>query len=169
MKIVIADIPDEGLHLDIKERIDLEGVSLKSPVAAGLEVRKTGKEVVVSGRVTAEVELECGRCLKRFRRDLALPLEVVYHPLEEIGSEGHELKDDEMDLSFYRGEELDLLDLIKEQLLLGMQMKPLCSEEYKGLCPKCGTDLNTGTCTCEKKEIDPRLEVLRNYFEKRKE
>lgn len=169
MKIVIADIPDEGLHIDIEEKVDLEGVSLMSPVTADLELNKTGKEIVVSGEVTTEVELQCSRCLKIFKRDLKLPVEVVYHPLEEIGVERHGLRDDELDMGFYKGEELDLKDLLREQLLLNIQMKPLCSEECKGLCPRCGTDLNMGQCDCEEEEVDPRLEVLRNFFEKRKE
>lgn len=169
MKIVIADIPDEGLHIDIEEKVDLEGISLMSPVTADLELNKTGKEIVVSGEVTTEVELQCSRCLKIFKRDLELPVEVVYHPLEEIGVEGHGLRDDELDMGFYKGEELDLKELLREQLLLNIQMKPLCSEECKGLCPRCGTDLNMGQCDCEEEEVDPRLEVLRNFFEKRKE
>ena len=129
MKIVIADIPDEGLHLDIEETFDLEGIALMSPVTADLELHKTGKEIIVSGEVTAAVELQCSRCLKIFRRDLLLPVEVVYHPLEEIGAERHELRDEELDMGFYRGEEFDLQELLKEQLLLNVQMKPLCSEE----------------------------------------
>ena len=169
MKIVIADIPEEGLHLDIGEKFDLEGISLMSPVTADLELHKTGKEIIVSGEVTAEVELQCSRCLKVFSRDLSLPVEVVYHPLEEIGVERHELRDDELDMGFYRGEELDLQELLKEQLLLNIQMKPLCREVCKGLCPRCGTDLNMGQCECEEKEVDPRLEVLRNFLKKGKE
>jgi uncharacterized protein len=169
MKIVIADIPDEGLQIDIEEKVDLEGISLISPVTAYLELNKTGKEIIVSGEVTTEVELQCSRCLKIFKRDLELPVEVVYHPLEEIGVERHELKDDELDMGFYKGEELDLKELLMEQLLLNIQMKPLCSEECEGLCPRCGTDLNMGKCGCEQKEVDPRLEVLRNFLKKRKE
>jgi len=169
MKIVIADIPDEGIHIDIEEKVDLEGISLMSPVTADLELNKTGEELIVSGEVTTEVELQCGRCLKIFKRELALPVEVVYHPLEEIGVERHELRDDELDMGFYKGEELDLQELVKEQLLLNIQMKPLCNEECKGLCPRCGTDLNMGQCDCEEKEVDPRLEVLRNFLKKRKE
>lgn len=169
MKIVIADIPDEGLHVNVEEDVDLEGISLLAPVTAGLALNKSGKEIIVSGELKSEMELQCSRCLKAFRRELKLPVEVVYHPLEEIVAERHELKDDEMDMGFYRGEELDLRELLNEQLLLNIQMKPLCREGCRGLCPRCGTDLNTGTCECRKKEADPRLEVLRNYFEKGKE
>jgi DUF177 domain-containing protein len=169
MKITIPDIPDEGLHIDLEETPTLDGVSLLSPVRAGLEVNKTGSEIVVTGMVAAEIELQCSRCLKVFRRKLEFPVEVVYHPLEELGDERHELRDDELDMGFYKGEELDLDEFLKEQLLLNIQMKPLCSEDCKGLCPVCGTDLNVAKCACDRRKTDPRLEVLKNFLEKRKE
>ncbi len=50
-----------------------------------------------------------------------------------------------------------------------MQMKPLCDENCKGICPNCGADLNAGTCRCDKQEIDPRLEVLKKLLNKGKE
>ena len=169
MKIVIADIPEEGLQVEVEEKIDLEGISFLSPVTGGLALHRTGKEIIVSGALKAKADLQCSRCLKIFRRDLEVPVEVVYHPLEEIVAERHELQNDELDMGFYRGEELDLQELLSEQLLLNVQMKPLCQEECRGLCPRCGTDLNMGACECRKKEADPRLEVLRSYFEKGKE
>jgi uncharacterized protein len=96
-------------------------------------------------------------------------MNVVYHPAEEIGSEKHELHGDEMDMGFYQGEDLDLEELLREQVMLNAQMKPLCSETCKGLCPKCGRDLNTGSCSCVQKETDPRLEVLKKLLDKGKE
>ena len=169
MKIVIEDIPDEGLVVDIEEKLGLEEVSVVSPVTAQLGLNRTGKEIIVTGSLRAGLGLQCSRCLKDFRRTLDLPVNVVYHPIDEMGIERHELKDDEMDMGFYSGEELDLRELLKEQLLLNIQMKPLCDENCKGLCPHCGVDLNSETCGCEKKGSDPRLEVLKNFLEKRKE
>ncbi|MDH4233422.1 MAG: DUF177 domain-containing protein [Nitrospirota bacterium] len=166
MKILIADITDEGLEVDIEESYRFEEVPLVSPVKAHLGLTKAHAEIIVSGNVTAELELECSRCLKRFRRVMDEPVNVVYHPIEEIGTDRHELKDDEMDMGFYKGEELDLQELLKEQLILNIQMKPLCDEKCKGICSHCGTDLNTETCGCETGKIDSRLEVLKKLFEK---
>ena len=166
MKIGIADIPDEGLIIDIEETLAADDVKLSSPVVSQLSVNKVGKEIIVGGRLKAGMALECSRCLKDFRRDLDIPVNVVYHPIEEVDGERHALKDDEMDMGFYQGEELDLQELLKEQILLNREMKPLCNEQCRGICPKCGTDLNTEQCNCIGKEIDPRLEVLKNFFEK---
>lgn len=166
MKIVIADIPDEGLIVDIEEPLSTEDVKLSSPVVSRLSINKVGSEIIISGRLRAAMDLQCSRCLKDFKRDLDIPVNVVYHPVEDVEAERHALRDDEMDMGFYKGDELDLQELIKEQVLLNGEMKPLCSDQCKGICPKCGTDLNTGQCNCGTKEIDPRLEVLKNFFEK---
>jgi uncharacterized protein len=169
MKIVIPDIPEEGLVVELEEKIGIEGFSVSSPVKAKLAVSKTAHEVMITGSLSVELDMECSRCLKGVRQAQELPVSVVYHPAEEIGSEKHGLHDAEMDLGFYTGEELDLQELITEQILLSVQMKPLCSDGCKGICPKCGIDLNTGTCTCVQKELDPRLEVLKKLLDKEKE
>lgn len=166
MKILIADIPDEGLDVDIKESVNIEDASFSSPVIARLSLNKIDREIIISGTLKAEMQLNCSRCLKDFEQSLDIPVNVVYHPAEEVGPEKHALRDDEMDMGFYRGEELDLNELLKEQILLNTQMKPLCDEQCKGICPKCGKDLNTGQCSCNQKEVDPRLEVLKSLLEK---
>jgi len=166
MKILIEDISDERLDLDIEEKFGPEEGPLVSPVKAHLELTKSHSEVIVVGNVSAELELECSRCLKKYRQVMAVPVDVVYHPMEDIGTDRHELKDDEMDMGFYQGEEFDLKELLREQIMLNIQMKPLCDENCKGICSQCGTDLNTGTCSCETKQIDSRLEVLKKLLEK---
>ncbi|TAN41435.1 MAG: DUF177 domain-containing protein [Nitrospirae bacterium] len=174
MKILIEDIPEEGLSVDVTEKIQTDTFSAVSPVVSHLELHKQGSEVMVDGDLDADIELQCSRCLKDFRLRMKLPVNVVYHPLEEIAESGghaakHALHHDEMDMGFYSGGELDLNQLLTEQLILNTQMKPLCDEQCKGICPVCGTDLNTGSCNCTQKEIDPRLEVLKKLLSDRKE
>ena len=164
MKIRIPDIPKEGLDLDIEESIDTDIVL--SPVSARLRIDKAGAEIMVRGDLRAEIKLTCSRCLKEFNGSLTVPVDVVYHPVEELKDEAHpnEVKSEELDLDFYSGEELDLLDLIKEQVELNLPMKPLCDDACKGICPKCGTDLNVKSCTCSVKDIDPRFESLKKLI-----
>jgi DUF177 domain-containing protein len=169
MKIVIADIPDEGLIVDVEEEAAAAEVSAIGPARARLQVTRSDREVIVSGMLTAELELQCSRCLRDFRKLLDVPVNVVYHPIDEFADERRELKDEEMDMGFYRGEEIDLQELVREQVLLNMQMKPLCTENCKGICPRCGADLNASGCKCETSQIDPRLEVLKKLLEKGKE
>ena len=169
MKISLPDIPEEGLELDYEEAVSLEEASLVGPVAIRLSVRKVDREVVLSGGIKATLALQCGRCLKEFQKELDIPVEVVYDAVDDVTDDRHELKSDEMDMGFYRGDELDVGELVREQLLLNIQMKPLCNEDCKGICPHCGTDLNTGSCNCSVRRTDPRLEVLKNFFSKGKE
>lgn len=155
MKVLISDIPEEGLDLELDE----EGVK------AHLNIQKVGTEVVVRGDLRADVELQCSRCLKDFESMISVPVDVVYHPVEELrGEDKHEIKSEELDMGFYSGEKLDLLDLVREQITLNLPMKPLCNDLCKGICVKCGMDLNIGNCSCSKEDIDPRLEVLKKLL-----
>jgi uncharacterized protein len=163
MKIIISDIPLEGLELDSESSVESD--ALLTPVRARLRIEKHETEVLVKGDLTAHAKLQCGRCLKDFRKPLSVPVEAVYHPVDELKEEDkHEIKSEELDMDFYSGDELDLEVLIKEQIELNLPMKPLCSENCKGLCPGCGTDLNTGRCSCNPEKTDPRFAALKKLI-----
>jgi len=57
--------------------------------------------------------------------------------------------------------ELDVNGLLWEEFVLALPVKPLCTENCKGLCPECGQDLNAGGCGCSEKQLDPRMAALR--------
>lgn len=163
MKIIISDIPLEGLELDFESSIETD--AFLTPVRARLRIEKHDTEVFVKGDLTAEAKLQCGRCLKEFQKYLSIPVEAVYHPVEELKEEDtHEIKSEELDMDFYSGDELDPEILVKEQIELNLPMKPLCSESCKGLCPGCGTDLNTDRCSCNPGKTDPRFAALKKLL-----
>ena len=165
MKIIISEIPDEGLDVEFRETVTFDAGA--SPVQAQLKIKKVGAEVVVSGNILTTVELECSRCLKDFRSELAFPFEAIFHPVEQLKQEeNHELKVEELDMGFYLKDELDLFDIIKEQIMLNLPMKPLCDDLCKGICLQCGADLNAGDCGCSEKDIDSRLVVLKELLDK---
>ncbi len=60
---------------------------------------------------------------------------------------------DDLDLDYYTGETVDLESLLREQIILMMPLKPLCDEDCKGLCPRCGANLNREACTCSSRRI----------------
>lgn len=170
MKILLSDITDEGIDVEFEEILEPGPFKLLSPVKAALHIDKISSEVVVRGEVKALLELQCSRCLRNFERKADLDVDVVYHPVEDLkGEERHEIKDDELDTGFYEGNELDVRDLVKEQIILSIPIKPLCSESCKGICPQCGEDLTSDTCACGEKETDPRLAVLKKLLDKGKE
>lgn len=164
MKLLIPDLTDTGLDVEFEAPLELDGVKLRTPVKASLRISRISAELLINGSFTGSVELQCSRCLKSFAKDLTGSIEVVYHPIQELTEEGkHEVKDEELDMDFYKDDELDIQELIKEQVILSIPMKPLCSETCKGICSQCGTDLNAGACRCAKEYIDPRFLVLKNY------
>jgi uncharacterized protein len=170
MKILISDVVEEGIDVEFEETINKDELKLLLPVKASVHIEKVKEEVLVRGSLSTSLELECSRCLKNFVEDRNVAMNVVFHPVEELrGEEKHEIKRDELDMGFYRGDTLDLRDLLEEQILFTIPMKPLCSEGCKGICPQCGTDLNTASCTCREKRTDPRLDLLKKLLVDRKE
>ena len=134
-----------------------------SPVALSFDVegQDTGR-YRVAGHLKGEIELSCSRCLEPFTMPVAADFDLRYVPrLENAGEGEKEVEEDDLATAFYADDEIDLGQLIMEQFQLALPMKPLCSEECKGLCVQCGTNLNTGSCGCTQEWIDPRLEVLK--------
>jgi len=79
-----------------------------------------------------------------------------------------ELEDDDVSMTFYRDEEIDLSELLREQFYLVLPMKPLCRPDCKGLCSQCGVNLNIETCQCSVQWEDPRLAGLKALITDRK-
>lgn len=169
MKVIISEIPEEGIEIELTERISSdESIKLLSPVHASLRIDKKDSEVIVTGTASGDVELQCSRCLRIFNMNIDSQIDVVYHSAAEINKEEHyELKGDELDTGFYKNDTLDTDDLLREQLMLNVPMKSLCSADCKGFCPTCGADLNVTQCNCVTSEIDPRLAVLKQLLEKK--
>ena len=73
-----------------------------------------------------------------------------------------EVRNDDLNVSIYDGEKIDLTDLVREQILLDLPTQILCREDCKGLCQKCGANLNEVNCNCAENETDPRWSALKN-------
>ncbi len=169
MKIEVFDITEEGLDIEIIESPALEGMRITTPFKAILRIDKKGDKVLIKGVVSGEIELECSRCLKDFIIPIKSLVDISYHPIEELNKEELvELKRDEMEVAFYREGIIDTEDIIRDQILLNIPMKPLCSEDCKGLCPICGNNLNEFDCGCQKEEIDPRFAILQSLLRRTK-
>ncbi|UCD34663.1 MAG: DUF177 domain-containing protein [Nitrospiraceae bacterium] len=162
MLLNIADIPDEGLEQELDIPV-VPGENVGSGTArVRIKVFRTGKKVLVQGSLRVSLSLRCSRCLQEFSYPVAADFSDEYSPAEEFESEGEqELTAGEMDLSYYRNEELNLSDVVREQVLLSLPMKPLCRPDCGGLCPHCGRDLNRESCQCREEDADPRLDPLR--------
>jgi len=135
-------------------------------VALDLDVRQRGRHYGVQGTLRAPLELACGRCLEPLPWPVATRIDLVYVPEGEIRAEEHDREVSEGDFSSaaYKDDRIDLGQLMREQFLLALPMKPLCSPECRGLCPVCGANLNTTVCDCKPHWEDPRLAPLKTLL-----
>jgi DUF177 domain-containing protein len=163
-----ADLPREFLDELLRAEPPTE---FHATGAAHLRGRATkmGRKVLVQAKFTVPLEGECKRCLNNVSLDEPVELTRSYVPAvqssEEAGEEGAELADEES----YAGKEIDLRPALREQILLSIPSSPLCREECKGLCPKCGKDLNVGECGCDRTVLDPRWAALKGIQPAKKE
>ncbi|HHV65230.1 MAG TPA: DUF177 domain-containing protein [Peptococcaceae bacterium] len=131
--------------------------SFQSPVKVTLNVTKSGKSLLVKGKVLSELNVHCSRCLKEFTYPLSFDFEDEWLPVEAA------TQDEEGTALIFDKDEFSIEERIVEHILLHLPMKFLCSEDCRGLCPKCGVDRNLNTCVCSDETIDPRLEILSKW------
>jgi uncharacterized protein len=142
-----------------------EEYKVVAPVHLVMDVHKDAEAYRVSGRVETRLRLECGRCLEAFEIPVDSPFELRYVPEPAAIEEGErEVVEDDLTTAFYREDSIDLGELMHEQFVLALPMKPLCSEACKGLCPQCGTNLNKEICDCKPAWTDPRLAALKGIL-----
>jgi uncharacterized protein len=142
--------------------LDEEHVRLTSPPEVEGRVQRSGHEVRLRGRLNAGAEVDCDRCLKTVAIPVETSFDVAYVPVADYtASEAAELQEEDLGLSVFDGETIDVDELVREQLLLALPARALCGEECKGLCPTCGANRNRDSCDCHSAEIDPRWAGLK--------
>lgn len=164
LRLDLVRLEREGsAHIDVQIPADdplWEGLeaSFAGPVGVRLVGTFAGSgEVVVRGGVQAELQQECRRCLEPVRSRLDEELTMVFVPSDSPGAE----EDGDARLFDGDGAELDLSDPVREEVALSIDLFVVCDPECKGLCPRCGTNLNQETCSCTDEEPDPRWDALR--------
>jgi uncharacterized protein len=121
----------------------------------------------VEGTFQTRVRLSCSRCLKDFdmpvKSNFALTYTRELPDMKEASDEEEvELRIEEIGLIYFRGEEIDLRDGIQQQVVMTFPLRRLCAETCRGLCPKCGADLNQGDCGCKHEPTTNKFAVLKN-------
>jgi uncharacterized protein len=176
--IEISQIPAEGLVFDeplAPASVHVEGerdfALQPGGVLRGHLELVDGTTVHVRGHLTAPLGLECGRCLEAFPFRLDQELDLFYLPHQPDDDQEEvdevELSDRDMVVAYYRGDRLDLGEVVREQCFLSLPLKPLCREDCRGRCPTCGRNRNTESCGCPAPEEtgDPRLASLKKLFD----
>lgn len=134
---------------------------------AELDIYAEGNHIFATGTFKGDLTVACSRCVEPVKLVIDERLMVTFMPKSEMpaddveAEEGAEVPAEDLDLFPYEDDFVDLEPLFREQFVLAVPYAPLCKEDCKGLCPQCGTDLNTGTCTCAA-PVDPRFAGLKN-------
>lgn len=140
-----------------------EGVTQITRIRVDLTIQKTGEEFFCQARVVGQVSMECARCLAEFPLELVGKTDfIVTDNASRV--EGKMDEDSEEYVLMTSDQCADLGDLVRQEMLLAMPMKPVCNEECKGLCPRCGVNLNNETCGCKVVRIDSRWQGLKDLL-----
>ncbi len=114
-------------------------------------------EYVCEAELNASIMLECSRCLKEISYPIETSFSIVLKPV------GEEEDEDDENTVYYdpQENEADLSGIVVDIIGVNIPMRPICEDDCKGLCEKCGTNLNLAACNCKTEKTDPAWEVLR--------
>ena len=142
--------------------LDDEEIRLVEPAEIQGRVRRVGTEVELRGRVSARLEVPCGRCLNPVEVPISTGFnERFVRAVSWAADEQHELQEEDLNVAVFDGEGIELDDLAREEILLAVPANVLCREDCRGLCPTCGTNRNQSDCQCETNEVDSRWQKLK--------
>lgn len=172
LKINVVLIPEEGQNFVFSEDgawfkgcfkdSDSPDFTLRQ-VDVNCWITKTSGTVFIKGYLSALIDIDCSRCLERASLPIGGDFTYTLIPAKAETREDLELTPEELEISYYQGDFIDLAPIICEQIILQIPMKVLCNEECGGLCPHCGTNLNNSSCNCHLNFVDNRMAVLKNF------
>jgi Predicted metal-binding, possibly nucleic acid-binding protein len=144
------------LTLDNKDLfVGEEEIKIMEPINVDGVLSVVGDIMHLDAQVEAKLLLQCSRCIEDF-------IHLVNVEVHEKFTNNFDDKDD--NLIFIEGDSIDITEIIENNIFLALPIKKLCSENCKGLCQKCGINLNYHSCDCDNEVIDPRLAKLKDLF-----
>ena len=171
MLINLSDVlSSEGMVIERNVPLEMDcfrngmnhyGITAASPIAFTFANQEKNR-VIVRGKADLTFQAYCDRCLAEVPIAMELEFERV---ITSSGAEDEEADD----LGFMEGCQLDTEAFIHNEILVNWPVKILCRDDCKGLCPKCGQNLNMGDCGCDIFVPDPRMAVIQDIFNANKE
>jgi len=154
--------PDAMEYLDEVKQVGNVAISGRADV---VHEHRGPRDIIADIRLRAayqgKFEVPCARCVDPVEYKLDDKFDLIFRP---VGADGeaseHSITTSETEIGYYEGSGILLEDVLREQVLLSLPVRTLCREDCKGLCPRCGTNLNIETCTCEESPSDPRWTAL---------
>lgn len=166
-KIILTKNKEEKLNCSVdSEYIDykhsLFTIKNNKPFEL-IVVNVDAKHLNISCNTSLDVVIPCDRCLEDVDCSFDISIDKSFKINDGIITE----EDD--DFSFINEGELDVDRLLFDEILVDWPSKVLCKNDCKGICPKCGANLNTSPCDCERNVIDPRMAKFQDVFKEFKE
>ncbi len=164
--IKVSDVPEGGMSLKIefsRQLLDLnkEDVKLTEDGIFYLDIKKTGENIIISGRFHGKLAMPCSRCLKSFTTDLNIPIYGIFLPAwRASGDEEIELNQEDLDIYYYYGDEIDLSAMLREQIILLIPIAPLCAPDCQGIEGITDKYISDDD---DYETIDPRLAKLKEF------
>lgn len=152
-----SETAEQKLHVELSDKSFNDGsedIVILEPVFFDGKLSLLENIFFLDGKCTSKLQLTCYRCLEKFNYDV----EIEIH--ERLTNDSAN-KDDEIIL--IDSGTLDITEILLNNIFVSLPMKRLCSNDCKGLCQHCGTNLNISTCNCDKDDIDPRLTKLKMF------
>jgi uncharacterized protein len=170
MEIAISSLSD-GDHPFVFE-VPAKEIGLDDSFLGNIKVegtlRKVSKQIILDSTIHTTYQKECDRCLAEIGRAAEVPLELFYRTTV-AGERAREEDGEDSDIRVINPDQDSIVldEEVRQTTLLAIPLKMLCQEACKGLCAKCGADLNGEECRCEEPEIDPRWEKLADLLKKK--
>ncbi len=167
MKVDISDITRvNGASLALSFLEDkivgmqlMDGYKISKPISFNGNLTNMNGILELDGRLETGYKVRCFRCLGEIERQLAIEVfESIVNGKSEI---------DELDAYTYTGNFLELDKIIEDNIILNFPMRQVCTQDCKGLCQKCGANLNEGPCSCNEDSVNLQMESLKDFFDKK--
>ena len=155
MKVRFGEIPEEGLRYEINDESWFPDRELHrtGPVRSVVVLKRNCLDrVLLEGTIYTTIASDCDRCIENFSMELdsSFKLDLEYAPGNSQESAEHQCTHSEMDVMYLKEPTIEVYEILSQQIFLMISEKRLCSDACKGLCPKCGVNLNQETCDCNK-------------------
>lgn len=135
----------------------------QGPLSLHLVLTKEKEDIFFEGHLKAKFILNCSRCAE----EAPYTFDEFFSPVFTHGPDPHvsdsELSKDELDITYFKEDEIDVSEVIREQIELMLPLQPLCVDSCKGICPQCGQNLNIKGCACKKDDVYSPFQVLKDF------
>ncbi|MFQ8731542.1 MAG: YceD family protein [Enterocloster bolteae] len=139
-------------------------IAEKGPLSLVI-TNRGNKKLALAGTVDLVLIMPCARCLDPVR----VPFHLEIDQKLDMNQSDEERVEDLDEQPYVNGYKLDIDQLVGNELTLNLPMAVLCSDDCKGICDRCGTNLNHETCDCDNRPLDPRMSVIQDIFKQSKE